>query len=137
MRGAMGRIENGLTAIWYIEKVMPELSDTNVRFIIAGSHPSEKLRSYANERVVVTGFVDSIDEYFEKSLYFVAPLVLGAGIKVKVLEALSSGIPVLTNEIGIEGIPAQNKKHYLFCKQPEDYAEAIHKILDGQIDVKK
>lgn len=135
--GAMGRMENELTAIWFIENVMPELSDTDVRFVIAGSHPSDRLKSYANERIIVTGFIESIANYFEKSLCFVAPLVLGAGIKVKVLESLSSGIPVLTNDIGIEGIPAQNKIHYLYCKEPKDYIGAIHKILENQSEAEE
>lgn len=64
----------------------------------------------------------------------VAPLVLGAGIKVKIIEALSSGIPVLTNEIGIEGIHAETGRDYLLCRTPEEYAEAIQKAANGKLD---
>ena len=65
----------------------------------------------------------------------VAPLVLGAGIKVKILEALSSGIPVITNDIGIEGIPAQSGCEYIHCIKPEEYAKAIREIYTGAIDI--
>ena len=62
----------------------------------------------------------------------VAPLVLGAGIKIKVLEALSAGMPVLTNDIGIEGIPAQNGKEYIHCNEPNEYAKYIKQLHENR-----
>ena len=63
-----------------------------------------------------------------------APLLLGAGIKVKIIEALSSGVPVLTNDIGIEGIDAEDGKEYFHCEKPEEYEMVIRKIISGEID---
>lgn len=134
--GAMSRIENYLSAIWFIENVMPALSDLNLRFIVMGGNPPKQLLAYKSDRVIITGFVEKPMSYFASSLCFVAPLVLGAGIKVKVLEALSCGIPVLTNEIGIEGIPAKNGEEYIHCETPEEYACAIRKLINGSIDSK-
>jgi glycosyltransferase involved in cell wall biosynthesis len=57
-----------------------------------------------------------------------APLTMGAGIKVKVIEAMSAGLPVLANDIAIEGIPAVNNVHYLHCCNPGDYAAAVGRI---------
>lgn len=131
--GAMSRPENYLSAIWFIEKVMPRLSDLNIRFVILGSNPPEKLREYANDRIFITGFVDSIIPYFEEAMCLVAPLVLGAGIKVKILEGLSSGVPVITNLIGIEGIPARPGEEYIHCESPEEYEEAIRNAYDGNL----
>ena len=132
--GAMSRPENYLSAIWFIENVMPALSDLNVRFIVMGGNPPEQLLAYKNDCVIITGFVDNPASYFASCLCFVAPLVLGAGIKVKVLEALSSGIPVLTNEIGIEGIPAKDGEEYIHCESSEEYANVVRKLINGSID---
>ena len=132
--GAMSRPENYLSAIWFIDNVMPLLKDDNYRFVILGSRPPEELKKRESTKIVITGFVESIVPYFEKSMCMVAPLVLGAGIKVKIIEALSSGIPVLTNEIGIEGIHAEAGRDYLFCRTPEEYAEAIQKAANGKLD---
>lgn len=134
--GAMARMENSLSALWFIDNVLPLLSDIDIRFVVLGSNPTEELKAKESERVHVTGFVDAVEPYFEKSMCLVAPLVLGAGIKVKVLEAMSSGIPVLTNDIGIEGIPAIDGRDYLHCVSPQEYASAIREIHNNTIDVK-
>lgn len=126
--GAMGRPENYLSALWFIEKVIPLLQDLDIRFVVLGSNPPNKLKEMESKRIHITGFVTSFESYFEKAMCFVAPLVLGAGIKVKVIEGLSSGIPVLTNHIGIEGISAKNGIEYLHCEEPNEYAEAVRKI---------
>ena len=70
-------------------------------------------------------------QYFASALCLVAPLVLGAGIKIKILEAFSAGLPVLTNDIGIEGIPAQAGKDYVHCNTVEDYIRNIDYLLNN------
>ena len=134
--GAMARPENSLSAIWFIENVLPRLTDLDIRFVVLGSNPPGELKKYQSDRVYITGFVDSITPYFSQSMCLVAPLVLGAGIKIKVLEALSSGIPVLTNEIGIEGIPAKNEQEYFQCTKPEEYEAMIRCIYNKKFDEK-
>ena len=129
--GAMGRQENYLSAIWFIDNVMPLLKDIDVRFVVMGSNPPESLLKYSSDRIVITGFVDSIEPYFATSMCFVAPLVLGAGIKIKVLEALSSGIPVLGNEIAIEGIDATDNVDFYYCETAESYAKKIADLYNG------
>ena len=132
--GAMSRPENSLSAKWFIDNVLPRIEDLGVRFVILGSNPPEYLKKLEKDNIHITGFVDSIEPYFSESMCLVAPLVLGAGIKIKVLEALSSGIPVLTNSVGIEGIPAENKKEFYYCVKPEEYEQIIRLIYAGKID---
>lgn len=141
--GAMARPENYLSAIWFIRHVMPALQKDGVEFVIVGSNPPDLLELEAekynetaeNSKITVTGFVPEVDEYFATSMFLAAPLVLGAGIKVKIIEAMSAGIPVLTNDIGIEGIDAENGRDYIRCISPGDYIHAIRKILEGETDI--
>lgn len=128
--GAMSRPENYNSAIWFIENVMPLLYQEDIRFVIVGSRPNKALLEKQNEKIIVTGYVESVEPYFANCLCMVAPLVLGAGVKVKILEAMSSGIPVLTNSIGIEGIYAKKEVHFDFCTTPQEYATAIKRIIE-------
>ena len=133
--GAMGRSENAEACRWFITNVMPLLSDTNIRFVIAGNNPPNDLLQQQSDRIIVTGYVEDETALFENSLCFVCPLLNGAGIKVKVLEAMSSGIPVITNDIGIEGIPGEDGLSYYRCDTPEQYAETIRNLVDCKKDV--
>lgn len=132
--GNMAREENYASVIWFIDNVIPLISDIDFEFNIIGANPADILYKYENERIHVVGFVDNVTSFFEESLCLVAPLVLGAGIKIKILEALSAGVPVLTNKIGIEGIPAKNGLDYMLCSTPEEYANYIHELhLNGNL----
>lgn len=133
--GAMGRKENYLSVEWFIDNVMPLLKDYNIRFVILGNNPPDYIKNMESDKIHITGFVDNIEPYFSHSMCLVAPLVLGAGIKVKILEALSAGIPVLTNNIGIEGIPATRNEEYIHCETPEEYRDAIINIFSKKIDL--
>ena len=132
--GAMGRMENHLTALWIIDKVLPLIKGIDVRFIVLGSNPRQELLQYEGQNIHITGFVDNVEPFFETAICLVAPLVLGAGIKVKILEGLSSGIPIITNDIGIEGIPAKDGKEYIHCQNETEFAEAIRKAYYGKLE---
>lgn len=129
--GNMNRPENYKSAIWFIEKVMPLIFRKDIRFLVVGSHPHKELLKKRGENIIIRGYVENVEPYFETCRCMVAPLVLGAGVKVKILEALSAGIPVLTNDIGIEGIYARNGEEYIHCNTPNEYADAINTILDN------
>lgn len=130
--GAMGRPENHMSALWFIEHVMPLIQHLDVRFTVIGGGAQDSLRAHESDKVKVLGYVEELEPYFCSSLCLAAPLVLGAGIKVKVLEGMSAGLPVVTNEIGIEGIDAVDGQDYIYAEKPEEYAEAIEKLLNNK-----
>lgn len=132
--GAMSRSENYKSVIWFIEKVMP-LLDERYRLMVVGSDPVKMLQKYESERIHFTGFVESVQPYFETSLCLVSPLVLGAGTKIKVLEALSAGTPVITNSVGAEGIGLIDGYNYLHAEVPAEYVNAINK-LNSNMDLR-
>jgi glycosyltransferase involved in cell wall biosynthesis len=134
--GAMDRPENYQSAAWFIENVISRLPG-NMIFYIVGNRPHESLRKYRSDRIVVTGFVPDIREYLGRCFCKVAPLVSGAGIKVKVIEAMSAGLPVLANTIAIEGIPAENGTDFFHCETPDDYVSAIDKVTRNRNVLKK
>ena len=130
--GAMNRMENVGACVWFASEVLPRLRalQLGIRFVIVGGNPPESLLKLANDNdLVVTGFVENPLSYFEQALCLAVPLLSGGGVKVKVLEALVSGVPVLANAIGVEGIPVEHERHYLHCELPEDYVKAIQFLL--------
>lgn len=122
--GAMHRDENHISVMWFIENVLPLLPE-QFRLVVVGARPRKELLALGSERVRVMGFVEDISGYFASCFCLAASLRLGAGIKVKVLEAMSAGVPVLTNDIGIEGIGCRGGQEYWHCETAKEYADAV------------
>ncbi|WP_312098333.1 glycosyltransferase [Niallia sp.] len=139
--GAMNRVENYLSVINFIETVYKDLykyTNGNISFYIVGNKPHERLLEYHNKNnIYVTGFVNDPSYYFNISDLFVAPLILGAGIKIKVLEAMASGLPVVTNEIGIEGINAIPNKEYIHFTDYNEMKEIIINFVKNKNQLKE
>jgi glycosyltransferase involved in cell wall biosynthesis len=133
--GAMDRPENYESIIWFIEHVFTPYLSGRFTLCIVGGRPHESLKRYCSEKIIVTGFVPDIRVNLAACVCKVVPLRQGAGIKVKVIEAMSAGVPVLSNTIGIEGIPALHDTDYLHCETPEDYKAAFEAIAENTVDL--
>nr|WP_294795869.1 glycosyltransferase [uncultured Mucilaginibacter sp.] len=130
--GAMERPQNYEAVQWFLDNVWQDVLKLYplLQFVVIGSGLSDKNKQLflGYKQVEVVGFVQDPSTYFVNALCTAVPLQVGSGIKVKVLEAMSIGLPVLTNEIGIEGIEAEHGTDFLFCKTPQDYLSAISRL---------
>jgi glycosyltransferase involved in cell wall biosynthesis len=132
--GAWGRTENAEGLEWFIENVMPQL-DKNIRIEIIGSGIGARLKSKINtySNINMLGFVENPYPILAASLGLIAPLFQGAGVKVKVIESLACGTPVIGTKVAFEGIDIIDDKYQLECEEPSDYVKAIHRFMDINI----
>jgi len=114
--------------VWFLNEVWPALQVEipTLRFEIAGRGiPQSVVQRYESERVRFLGFVENGEALRQSSLALAAPLFSGSGIKMKVIEAFGSGLPVITTPIGIEGLPVEDGRHVVVVR---DAADAIARI---------
>lgn len=108
--GAMNRPENHGGVAWFLDEIWPAVLGAvpEARFVIAGANPPESLRARveAAPRAELTGFVDSLEPWYARAALFVVPLRAGAGVKFKTIDAMLRGVPIVTTEVGAEGIGA-------------------------------
>lgn len=126
--GALGRTENSVAALWLVKEFMPRLQALipSSQLLLAGSNPPPSLQQYASPTVRIPGFVPNPQPLFDAADIAILPLFRGAGIKVKVLECLAAGLPVLTTGIGAEGIPAERGDGLaVLVADPDAYAQCI------------
>ena len=104
--GAMDRPENHQGALWLIDEVWPavEAACPEAKLVIAGTSPPAALTQRSNKTVHVTGYVPDLHALHAEATAFVAPNLTGAGVKFKVLAAMSHGLPVVATPIAAEGI---------------------------------
>ncbi len=128
--GALGRRENSEAVMWLVREVFPLLRKEVPRahLILAGSNPPKALYESAVPGIEMTGFVEDPATVFSRADVAVLPLFLGAGVKVKVLECLAAGLPVITTEIGAEGINATSDDGLLV--QPSDASVFVRALVD-------
>ena len=95
-----------MSVLWFLDHVWPriQLECPASRFVVAGAQPPPELRDRAGTAVVVTGWVDDLGSLYAEADVFVAPLILGAGLKFKVPQAMVYGLPVVATPIAAEGI---------------------------------
>jgi polysaccharide biosynthesis protein PslH len=111
---AMNRPENEQGILKFIEKCFIKLlqKDQDFKLYIVGSSPSKKVLALASKHIVITGFIEDPTPYFEKAEIGIVPLVEGAGIKLKTLEMLEAGLPVIATNVGAEGVDYTGNKLY-------------------------
>jgi polysaccharide biosynthesis protein PslH len=103
----------------------------NIKLIIVGAEPSAKVK--ALERlpgVAVTGSVPDVRPYVLRSALMVAPLNIARGTQNKILEAMAMGVPVVSSRIAAGGVDAVAEEDFLVASTPDEYAQAILRILD-------
>jgi len=132
--GAMNYFPNDEGVNYFMEDIYPLIKkkDPNFKITIVGSGPSEKIKSYKNENINVTGFVKDVKPYMWNSSVFIVPLRMGGGTRFKVVEAMAAGIPVISTSLGCEGIPAKDGEHLLIRDDPAEFADAVFEAATNQ-----
>ncbi|MGA9349186.1 MAG: glycosyltransferase [Anaerolineae bacterium] len=98
-------------------------------FIVGSSPPDEIIRLGKMDNVVVTGWVEDIKPYIARSSVYIAPLWLGTGMRVKILEAWAMAKPVVTTSIGSQGIDCTPGEDILIADDPQGFAAQTVRLL--------
>jgi len=128
--GGFGWYPNAEGVTWFAEKIFPLLRERLAAFNIVlhfcGSHPPAALQALHDGRLVfVHGFVDDIQPLLDDANLLMVPLLSGGGIRVKIVEAMSAGIPVLSTSKGCEGIGGTPGVDILVEDDPARFAEVL------------
>lgn len=118
------RPENREGAQWFVREVLPEIQQAlpGVTLMLVGNGSERLSAEFTSDSVHGTGYVEDPSPHFSRCCLAIAPLLAGAGVKFKVLEALSAGVPVVGTPVALEGIRPQ---HGLTCCQPEAFARTV------------
>ncbi|MBO3096363.1 glycosyltransferase [Cellulomonas dongxiuzhuiae] len=130
--GAMSRPENDQGVRWFLANVWPGVKQRVplVEFCIVGANPSEKLLASAagDPSIRVVGFVESLEESYASADVFVVPLLSGAGVKFKTVDAMLRGIPLVATTIGAEGV-GDNDLYVGVTDSAESFEDAVVEAL--------
>lgn len=113
-----------LPIVW---KTLPE-----VKMYIAGATPDPRVKKCANERIIVSGWLDDIRTAYAESRVFIAPMRIGTGLQNKLLEAMSMRLPAITSPLANASLGAKPNEEILVGSNAEEMAHHIITLLTDQ-----
>jgi O-antigen biosynthesis protein len=112
---------------WFAKEIFPHIlkSIPDIKLYIIGSDLTKEIERLASSNIIVVGYVKDLTPYFNNCRIFVSPLRYGAGVKGKINQSMSFGLPVVTTPIGAEGMNVTDGDDILIAESPEIFAETV------------
>jgi glycosyltransferase involved in cell wall biosynthesis len=132
--GLMSWWPNEQGVIWFVNRVFPLVLKEipEAKFQVIGDNVSNKIRALASDNVELLGYVSDLQKYYENAGVFVAPINVGGGIRIKILNAMGRGMPVISTSLGASGINAKLGRDLIIADSPTEFARGIVSIIDEQ-----
>ncbi|MEO8209065.1 MAG: glycosyltransferase family 4 protein [bacterium] len=126
---------NAVAAIDFVNNIFPKIKKKipDLKFYIVGKEPPEKVKNLEKIKgVVVTGYVKDVRDFLANADAAVIPLQIGGGTRLKILEAMSMKIPVVSTELGAEGLDVDDGKNILIAKNDDDFAQKVIRLITDE-----
>lgn len=118
---------------WFLDEIYPLVKQQvpDVRCTLIGARPPASIteRTKTDSSLTVTGYVEDPLPYLRDSSMMVVPVRAGGGMRVKILNALSQGIPMVSTTVGCEGINVKHDHDILIADEPQAFADATVRLL--------
>lgn len=132
--GKMDYRPNVDAMLWFCAKVLPLVlqHSPDCRLNIVGQSPHSSLQPLAeSERITVTGRVDLVQPWLHGCDVYVAPLRMGSGTRLKILEAMASGCAIVASSLAAAGLPGALKETLLIADSESAMAAGIIRLLEN------
>ncbi len=131
--GGFAHGPNQEAVLWFADHVLPLIRQRvpSVKMAVVGSNPSREVLGLAGDTISVAANVSDAElrEFYRTSRVAVVPLRYGAGVKLKVVEALREGLPLVTTPIGAQGLPGLDRVASI-CDGPQNFADTVCELLE-------
>ena len=122
-----------LDGLWFfLREIFPRIQQDvpEVRLLIVGRNPSpEVLALHDGKSICVAGNVPSVEAYYRQATLAIVPLRVGAGTRLKILEAFALGCPVVSTAVGCEGLETVSGQHIAVADDPPAFAQACIALM--------
>jgi len=133
--GTMGYRPNVDAALWFAEQVLGRVCGgaPQARFFVVGSQPHARLNALRErDDTQVTGFVADVRPFLHAAAVYVAPLRMGSGTRLKLLQAMAAGRPVVSTTLGAAGLDARDGEHLRLADSATEFARAVVDLLSDR-----
>jgi glycosyltransferase involved in cell wall biosynthesis len=122
--------------LFFYQDILPLIRKQipNVKLMVVGTNPDKRIINLGKRDpyIEVTGTVPDIRPYMLRSKVVIVPLQIGAGIRLKIREAMAMGIPIISTSIGCEGTKVTHGKDIIIADTPENFALETIRLLNDE-----
>jgi glycosyltransferase involved in cell wall biosynthesis len=117
---------------WFVSEVLPRLLDVrpDIRLRVTGANPPPAALAFAGPAVTFVGFTPDLRTEYESARVAVVPMRFGAGVKVKCIEALQYGVPVVSTSVGAEGLGLHDSRAVIVMDDPREFAASLLRLYE-------
>lgn len=116
---------------WFVTSILPRIRDIEPQasLTVTGRLPDEELPHLRAANVRLTGNVPDLDAEYARARVFVCPLRSGTGTRLKLLEAMANGIPIVSTTKGAEGLQTEDGVHLMLADSAESFARKVLQLF--------
>jgi len=133
--GTMGYPPNIDAVLYFCNEILPliERRISNIKLLVVGNHPtSEIIKLGKRKNVLVTGYVSDVIPYYNKVCITIIPLRAGGGTRLKIIESMALGRPVVSTRVGAEGLNVVDQKNIIIADTPSKFSEGVIRLLQDK-----
>lgn len=118
---------------WLVRDIMPLIwqKEPSITLTLLGSSPTKEVLALQSEQVIIPGYIHDVSPYFNNNKIFVAPLRFGAGMKGKIGQSLEFGLPIVSTDIGVEGIGLTDSYDVMVANETRTFAEKTIELYNS------
>src|SRR5262249_50421747 len=135
--GTLGYPPNADAVLHFTQAILPLIRRRvpDAKLVVVGHRPPAAVRRLADRgEIVLAGSVGDLLPYYKEAKVSIVPLRAGGGTRLKILEAMALGRPVVSTRIGCEGLEVSDGQHLLVADAPTDFADRVVQLLtDAQL----
>jgi glycosyltransferase involved in cell wall biosynthesis len=140
--GSMDWMPNQEAVKWFLENCWQKISKAvpDSKFVIAGRGMPQSFKQLNQPNVLVVENVKDGKLFFEQHQIMVVPLLSGSGLRIKIIEGMAYGKPIVSTSIGAEGIYCDQKKDLIIADKAEEFSNAVIELLmnvDKRVELEK
>ena len=120
--------------LWFGQQVFPLIQSRRpgTTFAVVGQRPHARLDLLRDlPGVTITGYVDDVRPYIAGATIYVAPLRVGGGTRLKLMEAMAMGKPIVSTNLGAEGFPVVHDREMVLADEAQSFAQAVLDLLNN------
>jgi glycosyltransferase involved in cell wall biosynthesis len=132
--GKMDYRPNIDAVLWFAEAVWPQILAKRPlsTWAVVGQKPHARLERLQDvDGVTVTGWVESVQPYLAGAGVYIMPFRVGSGTRLKLIEAMASGLAIVSTQVGAEGFPVENGREIVLADSPDEMATAVLDLLNN------